>query len=53
MSMRGLMILYHRYTAATSHRELFQLPVRQKGWMNEALGVKYVSTVSRWMDGGD
>jgi hypothetical protein len=47
MSMRGLMILYHRYMAAMSHRELLKLPVRQKGWVNEALGVKYSSTVSR------
>jgi hypothetical protein len=36
-----------------SHRELLQLPVRQKGCVKDALGVKYVSTVSRWIEGGD
>lgn len=39
--------------AAMSHLELLKLPVRQNGCVNEALGVKYSSTVSRWMDGGD
>jgi hypothetical protein len=51
--MLGLMILYHRYVISTSHLELAQLPVRQNGCVNEALGVKYVSIVSRCIDGGD
>ena len=30
-----------------------KLPVRQKGCVKEAEGVKYVSRVLRWVEGGD
>jgi hypothetical protein len=39
--------------APMSHREWIQLPVRQNGWIKDALGVKYVVIVSCWMEGGD
>lgn len=52
-SIFGLKILYHRYIARIRNRELSKLPVRQNGCMNEALGVKYVSMVSRCTEGGD
>ena len=51
--MLGLMILYQRYVISMSHLDLLQLPVRQKGCVNDALTVKYVSIVSRCIEGGD
>ena len=47
------MILYHRYTHQINHLLPSKLPVRQKGCVNEALGVKYFSRVVRWVVGGD
>jgi hypothetical protein len=35
-----------------SHIEPAKLPVRQKGCVKEALGVKYVSIAFLWMAGG-
>jgi hypothetical protein len=52
-SIFGLRILYHRYIALIRDRELSKLPVRQNGCVNEALGAKYVSIVSRCIEGGD
>lgn len=53
ISIRGDMILYQRYIHHISHRLPSKLPVRQKGWVNEAEGVKYFSIVARWVDGVD
>lgn len=36
-----------------SHLLPSKLPVRHKGCVKEALGVKYFSIVARWMLGGD
>ena len=36
-----------------SHLDPLKLPVRQKGWVKEAVGVKYFSTVARCFSGGD
>lgn len=52
-SISGLKILYHWYMALIREREFSKLPVRQNGWMNAASGVKYVSIVSRCIEGGD
>lgn len=51
-SILGLRILYHLYIARIRKRELSKLPVRQNGCVNDALGVKYVSIVSRCIKGG-
>jgi hypothetical protein len=56
-SILGLMILYHRNIARISCLELrssliSQLPVRQNGWVKDALRVKYFSMVSRCAEGG-
>lgn len=51
-SILGLMILYQRYIHQISHLEPSKLPVRQKGCVNDALGVKYFSMVARWVEGG-
>ena len=40
ISTRGLMILYHRYMHHINQRLPSKLPVRQKGCVNEAEGVK-------------
>ena len=53
MSIRGLMILYHRYIACIKNREFDQLHVWQNGCVNRALGVKYLSIASRCIEGGD
>jgi hypothetical protein len=53
ISICGLMILYQRYINAIKRREFGQLHVLQKGWVKDASGVKYVSIVSRWTEGGD
>ena len=36
-----------------NHLEPSKLPVRQKGWVKLAFGVKYFSSVARWVEGGD
>ncbi len=45
--------MYQRYMHQISHRLPSKLPVRQKGCVKEALGVKYFSIVARWVLGGD
>ena len=47
------MILYHRYIHHINHLLPSKLPVRQKGCVKLALGVKYLSMVARWREGGD
>lgn len=47
------MILYQRYMHHINHLLPSKLPVRQKGCVKEAEGVKYVSRVLRWVEGGD
>jgi hypothetical protein len=39
-SICGLRILYHRYIMTINHMDPEKLPVRQKGWVNEAVDVK-------------
>jgi len=39
----GLSFLYHRYVCRTNQREPSKEPVRQKGCVRDASGVKYVS----------
>ena len=53
ISILGLMILYQRYIHHINHLLPSKLPVRQNGWVKEAEGVKYVSRVLRWVEGGD
>ena len=47
------MILYQRYIHHINHLLPSKLPVRQNGCVKEAEGVKYVSRVLRWVEGGD
>ena len=53
ISILGLMILYQRYIHHINHLLPSKLPVRQNGCVKEAEGVKYVSRVLRWVEGGD
>jgi hypothetical protein len=52
-SICGLIILYHRYVAATNNLEFGKLHVRQNGCENAASIVKYLSIAARWREGGD
>ena len=53
ISIRGLIILYQRYIFHINHLDPLKLPVRQKGCVKDAVGVKYFSTVARCFSGGD
>jgi hypothetical protein len=53
ISILGLRILYHRYIHHTRKRDPGHFPVRQKGCVKDASGVKYFSMVARWRAGGD